>query len=968
MRYFKLLILLVSLSLLTLACGTSGGSNNQPPVAIDDNRNTSESKSVAVNVIANDSDIDGSINVSSLSIITHPANGTAVVDTNGTVLYTPDSGYSGTDTFTYTIDDNSGATSNVATVTISISLFNQPPVAADDTVNTLEATTVSINVIANDSDIDGSIDISSLTIINLPANGTAVVDTTGGATIMDISGLIQYTPYPGYSGTDTFTYTIDDDSATTSNEATVTISISPSNQSPVAADDTGNTMEDTMVSINVIANDSDADGTIDLSTLTIINVPSNGTAVAYTDGTIRYTPNSGYSGIDSFTYTIDDDRGVTSNEAKVTITISISNQPPVTADDTGNTLENTLVSINVIANDTDNDGIIDLSTLTIISVPSNGTAVSNTDGSIRYTPDSGYLGIDTFTYTIDDDSGATSNEATVTVTITLPNQPPVAVDDNMYTNEATPVTIKVINNDSDADGTLDLSTLTIINVPANGTAEADTDGSIRYTPNSEYSDIDTFTYIIDDNSGATSNEATVTIYITFSYHQFEAETARSLESPFEIIPDSLALNEAYITVPQGSGDNFISGEGAEAEYTVNISQEGEYQLWGRVIAPGSADNSFFVEIDDNGAIPWWVEVGSSWSWNQVSDHDTGEDPAIFYLTKGIHTIKIRQREDGTKLDKLILTNDLNYIPDSFEPYVTVIEPQSLYLQTYLDLSVMAIADNIQIGWGVRFILDINTVNEESITIISPPFETVFQNLSLSEHTLNVFIVDETEQDVSGEITNDHKFQIGIGDYYVGVGDSITKGVGDNLPSDDISADNRNSGGGYEPILNNLLTQAQGYPHTVFNEGSGGDTSADGKAIIGTILNNHPDAQYFLVLYGANDAGSAIPSGEGLDPGDEGYNDSFKDNMQQIITAIINDGKEVYLAYALYIINKPNTIPRIQAYNRVVDTLVNDNGISVIPPDFYTYFEDHQDEYTDQEHPDGTGYNSMATLWYESLIP
>ena len=204
-----------------------------------------------------------------------------------------------------------------------------------------------------------------------------------------------------------------------------------------------------------------------------------------------------------------------------------------------------------------------------------------------------------------------------------------------------------------------------------------------------------------------------------------------------------------------------------------------------------------------------------------------------------------------------------------------------------------------------------------------------------------------------------------GEYYVAVGDSITRGSGDDYVADDTSLDGRNTGGGFEPILNNLLTAAKGYPQTVLNEGVSGYTSADGRGILSTMVAIHPDARYFLVLYGTNDAAFSVPSGVGLEAGNPGYAGSFKDNMQQIISTIVSSGKTPLLAKIPYSLNTTLNVS-IQDYNLVVDELVAANGIPVSPPDLYNYFTEHQQQYSDQIHPNGAGYQSIADLWFNAI--
>jgi lysophospholipase L1-like esterase len=190
-----------------------------------------------------------------------------------------------------------------------------------------------------------------------------------------------------------------------------------------------------------------------------------------------------------------------------------------------------------------------------------------------------------------------------------------------------------------------------------------------------------------------------------------------------------------------------------------------------------------------------------------------------------------------------------------------------------------------------------------------------------------------------------------GEYYVAVGDSITGGSKDNDSADGI---------GFEPILDTLLTGAKGYPHTVVNAGVSGDTSADGVALITTPgpnnpLSINPSAQYFLIQYGTNDA--LVPAVSKT---------TYKANMQAIITVIKDAGKHPYLAKVPYTSDPLRSDAAIRDYNAAIDDLRSSNGIGVVAPDFYTWFQSHQSELADGIHPNGTGYQSMANLWFKAL--
>jgi lysophospholipase L1-like esterase len=193
-----------------------------------------------------------------------------------------------------------------------------------------------------------------------------------------------------------------------------------------------------------------------------------------------------------------------------------------------------------------------------------------------------------------------------------------------------------------------------------------------------------------------------------------------------------------------------------------------------------------------------------------------------------------------------------------------------------------------------------------------------------------------------------------GEYYVAFGDSITLGSHDTIPGDGI---------GYEPVLDSLLTAQKGYTVQVVNAGASAETSADGVGRIGRVLSDNPSANYFLILYGTNDALVPIVSKA-----------NYKANMQAIISAIKNAGKIPYLAKVPYVDPLNPNFPAgfsfsdaaIQLYNQAIEELAAENGISVVPPDFYGWFQSNKDQLDDGLHPNGRGYQSMATLWFNEL--
>jgi len=394
-------------------------SSNQPPVAVNDTASTPEDTPVIINVTANDYDPDGTIDPTTVTTVDDPSNGNISVNpTTGEVTYTPDLNFNGGDTFTYTVKDNDGVTSNVATVTITVTGVNDDPVANDDDYNTDEDTTLNVaapGVLQNDTDDDGP----AALIAELEA------DVSHGTLTLNTDGSFVYTPDSDWNGDDIFTYKAYD-GEDYSNIATVIITVDPVNEVPVVNDDFYNTDED--VTLNVVApgvlgNDSDVDGPAALIAELETDV-SHGTLTLNTDGSFVYTQDTDWNGDDIFTYKAYDGEDY-SNIATVIITVDPVNDDPEANDDTAFVEQYSSDNqIDVLENDFDIDG----DDLEIIGVttPSHGTATYDED-FVYYTPEDDYFGSDSFTYMITDNNGSAGVTATVSVTI-IENEPPEKPD------------------------------------------------------------------------------------------------------------------------------------------------------------------------------------------------------------------------------------------------------------------------------------------------------------------------------------------------------------------------------------------------------------------------------------------------------------------------------------------------------------------------------------------------------------
>ncbi len=264
---------------------------------------------------------------------------------------------------------------------------------------------MTIAVLANDSDASGTINPASVVVSTAPTHGTTSVNSTTGA--------ITYTPAAGFYGTDTFAYTVANTLGEISAPGTVTVAV---DDPPTTNADAALTPENKAVTIAVLANDSDASGTINPASVVVSTAPAHGTtSVNSTTGAITYTPAAGFYGTDAFAYTVANTLGEISAPGTVTVAVD---DPPITVPDAASTTEDESVNIAVLANDSDPDGTINPASLAIGTAPAHGAvSINAVTGVVLYTPNTGFTGTDSFTYTVADILGVVSAPATVSVTI-----------------------------------------------------------------------------------------------------------------------------------------------------------------------------------------------------------------------------------------------------------------------------------------------------------------------------------------------------------------------------------------------------------------------------------------------------------------------------------------------------------------------------------------------------------------------
>jgi subtilisin family serine protease len=449
-----------------------------PPIAIPDDVTAFEDTPIEIDVLANDRNpVSGTLQLVGLSI---PLHGRVVLSPDGKASYFGATNYFGDDTFTYVVQNDSGAKA-FGTVTIHVTPVNDPPIANNDRALGFENSAITIDAVANDKDAEND----PITIVD-------VGPAPDGATSV-INNKIVFEPKAGFNGTNVFSYWITDGTSAPQS-ATVTVVIRPLNTPPVAKPQSLVMNRNTTKSILYLGDDLEGDPL----TFRIIRAPQHGELFSFPN-LGSYTPIKGYSGADSFSYKASDGQ-LESAEATVNITILNTNNPPVVTALNLMTRVNQAVTINLSATDPDDDPV----TFRLATPPAHGILAGNGSNYI-YTPNLDYLGKDQFTYAVSD--GTAETIGIVSLETTDKNTAPGANVNFVKTTPNTPVTIVLTGADAESNPlTFDLTS-----TPKHGLLSGDAP-YLLYSPETNYMGPDRLRFTVSDGE-FTSDPAAVTISV-----------------------------------------------------------------------------------------------------------------------------------------------------------------------------------------------------------------------------------------------------------------------------------------------------------------------------------------------------------------------------------------------------------------------------------------------------------------------
>jgi hypothetical protein len=361
------------------------------------------------------------------------------------------------------------------------------------------------------------------------------------------------------------------------------------NYPAVALSKTLNVATNAAKSINLVATDEAGD----ILTYSVLTPPSHGTLTG-TGSLLTYTPSANYSGPDSFTFKANDGNS-DSNVATVTINVR-ANATPVASSFSFTTPENTRKAATLTATDADGDPL----TYTIVTAPTNGT-LSGTPPSVSYLPNTNYNGVDSFTYKVND-TYVDSAMATVNITVSSVNNPPVANNLTVLATRDTAMPLLLTAKDADSS----YLTYRVVTQPVRGTLSGIAP-NINYTPNSGYTGADSFTFQAYDGNSYSSNATvsittTATPTLTLIDHTFNGGTGTL--NGTKVTGGTLVANNATLGWITDTNSSWVTANGAIA---VPQSLAGSaYIPLGTAIANGAAYELTMTLAKPTGN---WVGVG-----------------------------------------------------------------------------------------------------------------------------------------------------------------------------------------------------------------------------------------------------------------------------------------------------------------------------------------------------------------------
>lgn len=593
---------------------------NDAPVARSDTINFTEDTPLSITtsqLLSNDTDIDNrQADLEFDTLLLTASHGNLVDNGDGTLSYSPELDYCGTDSFTYRIQDPDKAKSTTSVTLRGICVNDSPTIDSIDDQDINEDGHISVPFTVNDPDLLTEADLNTLMITSSSSDPELIDANNMRITGSGNNRTFTAAPLADKNGTVTITITVSDGIDEVSEDFDV--EIAPIPDDPVAEDDFFYVRDYGATSIDPLGNDWDADGDTSL-TPTIKDNPAHGSLTADGDA-YQYTPDETFTGSDSFTYFITDSTGLISTDATVTLSADPANHPPTVSRVTPqNIFEDEFGNVSFTVTDEDgnlNSVSIDSSDTTVI--PQSGLSLSNVDSTytLTFTPALNQNGKVILTISATDLRGNVTSRI-FSVQVIPVNDPPTAVADSVTTSEDHSITFNVLENDYDVETTTaELILSKVLTYPSHGSLSSIGGGQLRYSPYDDFNGTDSFSYEILDKDGGSSC-ALVSITI----------------DSVNDAPEAYNNNLTTVVAPGGTLDNInVLGNDTDPDFPYDPNEEISVN---RIVNPPSCGT---VAINPDGTLKYEAFNGStpcSPAWITLSyeiiDHYGATDTAWVYI-------------------------------------------------------------------------------------------------------------------------------------------------------------------------------------------------------------------------------------------------------------------------------------------------------------------------------------------------
>lgn len=462
-------------------------------------------------------------------------------------------------------------------------------------------------------------------------------------------------------------------------------------------------------------------------------------------------------------------------------------------------------------------------------------------------------------------------------------------------------------------------------------------------------------------------------------------TGWSLVNNSTVTPSWSVSNQVYRQTAYTKSADWSYYEGAYSYWSDGISWD-NYRAWVKIVTDDAAGIMFRYTDDDN---YYRLSLSFLQGFYRLEKKIDGEFSTLAVTGAGpVGEQNLQVIVDGSLIDISVNGNELFSVTDDSLSSGTIalyslgpaqfdnvaIEQLDTIPQVFITslvdkhvysgngVTVNAVAKNLSEGGYLEF-----NDGDSLSGHVSEPFTYTFSNMAVGNHTIGV-----TAYDSDGELAAYNSLNIGVGGIsMVAIGDSITRGSHDTIYTDNFSSNGRNISQGFTPILTGWLESNLGKPFMIYNEGISGAESVNGLGIVSSVIERYSDAQYYLVMYGTNDSSTPRLSGSTCTENDLASSvpscvGTYKDIMRSIVLGLKSAGKSPLLALIPYTTNSSFSNIFIQEYNVAISQLLNEHNLDTDVPDFYSYFQDNPSQLDDGVHPNGTGYQSMSSLWYNEL--